>query len=190
MKKETQQLVMMLVIGILIGAVGTELWLGRNVTKNTLTDDVASVTTDDTSEATTTLSESLEKSKTSEVLQKSASQSVEFPKPSDIPANLRVGLSVEDQSAGSIIHITGLSITEPRWVAIYDERDGQPGWILGAKRFLSGDTEGDVMLLRATESGKKYYAVIHNDDGNLEFNKQLDGLPPTDSITIVSFMAK
>ena len=109
-----------------------------------------------------------------------------------IPDNVRVGLSVLDQPAGKTVSVSSLEISGTQWVAIYDDKDGRPGWILGAARVHEGDKTTAVELLRPEGmiSGNIYYAAILNDDGDSEFNRLTD-LPPfsPDKIIIVRFKA-
>lgn len=122
-----------------------------------------------------------------------SSSSVLLPLPPSIPANTRVGLSVLDQSAGKTVVVGNLAILGTKWVAIYDDHDGKPGWILGATRVHEGDMEATVEFVRPEGiiSGGTYYAAILNDDGDGEFNRLTD-LPPLspDKVTIVRFIAK
>jgi hypothetical protein len=114
-----------------------------------------------------------------------------WPLPPAIPANLRVGLSVADQPAAPAVNVAGLSLTEMHWIGIYDDRDGHPGFIMGAKRVHPGDTLATVELLRPTAQGGKYYAVILTDDGDDTFNR-LQDIPPQspDKVVMVSFRAQ
>jgi len=185
MKKETQQLVLMLMIGTAVGAIGANLWGGSDKSATTLVD--------------TELTEQ-NGSTTTDVLADNASQAVspsttgkkapDLPGGNDVIPNERLGLGVRDQKAGETVIVQGLTFTAPQWVVVYDERAGKPSWILGAKRFLAGDIGGEVPLLRETVSGEKYYVVIHNDDGDLFFDKSKDTAPEYAKATIVSFMAQ
>ncbi len=179
MAKQSQQLVLMLVIGILIGTAGVMAWKTRSV--ETINDEILNTTDSGAMTATDTLS------KTQETIGKSASM---LPLAPSIPKGSRVGLSVEDQIAGKIIKVSNLDIKDTNWVAVYDEREGQPGYIMGATRVHAGDSAASVELLRPTEKGGKYYVGILGDDGSDTFNRQTD-LPPLspDKVVIVSFVA-
>ncbi len=76
------------------------------------------------------------------------------------------GLAVGVQAAGDIVTVSQVILQAPSWVAIHDDVNGTPGRILGAKLFDVGTSTGSVKLLRNTEEGKSYIAVIHADDGN------------------------
>jgi len=174
MKDQTRDLLLMLVIGAGIGVLGVYYW------ENKAPDAVNVATTPSGTEAAdTTLATT-----TTEV------KHVELPVPPSIPSNTRVGLAVADQSAGEAVTVTDLSVTGAQWVAIYDERDGKPSWILGAARVREGDTVAVVHLLRPTQAGATYYAAILNDDGDETFNRLTD-LPPMspNKVVVVKFMA-
>lgn len=179
MTKQTQQLVLMLVIGILLGTSAVMVWKLKTV-QTDANDDARSTPNGAT---TTAIVESTSKVAT-------MGQSA-WPLPPEIPANVRVGLSVTDQPASAVIDVTGLQITAMHWVGVYDDRDGHPGFIMGAKRVHPGDTLATVELLRSTIAGGKYYAVILTDDGDDTFNRMHD-LPPLspDKVIMVSFLAQ
>lgn len=181
MTKQTQQLVLMLVIGVLIGTSAVMVWKLKGGQTDVSVNESARSTP---SGATTT--PPLESSVTPTTISQSS-----WPLPPEIPANLRVGLSVADQPASDVVNISGLTLSEIHWIGIYDDRDGHPGFIMGAKRVHPGDTLATVELLRPTTTGGKYYAVILTDDGDDTFNR-LQDLPPQspDRVVMVSFVAK
>lgn len=79
-------------------------------------------------------------------------------------------LRVEDQPAGMQIFVGRVTHPGSVWVAIHEDHNGEPGNILGAQRFRQGMTSGFVDLLRDIEEGGIYYAVLHNDDGDENFD--------------------
>ncbi len=177
MAKQTQQLVLMLVIGILIGTTAVMAWKAKTVGES---EEAVNTTV---SGATTSTESMMNKEMIGEA--------PALPQGPEIPANKRIGLSVEDQAAGTVVAVTGLDIAETHWLAIYDDEDGTPGWILGAVRIHAGDTSANIELLRPTLSGKKYYVAMLGDDGAATFSKKTD-LPPLspDKVLIASFVAK
>jgi hypothetical protein len=190
MPKQTQQLVLMLIIGVLIGTTAVMVWKqggapviesGEEAVYSTPTGEAGGA---DSVEKT---SEAIRATSTGAVL----SQASAWPLPPEIPANTRVGLMVADQEAGTAVNVSGLVITGKKWIGVYDDRSGAPGWIMGATRVHEGDTIAKVELLRATAAGGAYYAVILNDDGDEVFNR-LSDLPPltSDRVTIVRFKAQ
>jgi hypothetical protein len=178
MTKQTQQLILMLIIGILLGTSAVMVWKLK-----TRQADVNESDRSTPSGATTTPI-------VSEVKATTVSQS-SWPLPPEIPANVRVGITVLDQPASAVVNVSGLSLSEMHWIGIYDDREGHPGFIMGAKRVHPGDTLATVELLRSTAQGGKYYAVILTDDGDDTFNR-LQDLPPQspDKVVMVSFIAK
>jgi hypothetical protein len=181
MTKQTQQLVPMLVIGVLIGTSAVMVWKLKGGQTDVSVNESARSTP---SGATTTLP--IESNGAVITVSQSS-----WPLPPQIPANIRVGISVADQPAAAVVNVSGLSLSEVHWIGIYDDRDGHPGFIMGAKRVHPGDTLATVELLRPTALGGKYYAVILTDDGDDTFNR-LQDLPPQspDKVVMVSFLAR
>lgn len=180
MAKQSQQLVLMLVIGILIGTAGVMAWKTRTVGTD---ESDTNITTDNGAmTATDTLANAQETMKRTEP---------SLPLAPSIPSGSRLGLRVEDQPAGDRVSVSGFEVKESNWIAVYDDRDGQPGWIIGAARVFAGDTQINVELLRSTIKGQKYYVGILSDDGDKTFSRQTD-LPPLspDKVVIVSFVAE
>lgn len=178
MAKQSQQLVLMLIIGILIGTAGVMAWKTRTVGEG---DDISMATTNSGAQnASDTLALSGE----------SLSHAPSLPLAPAIPKGTRLGINVQDQLAGVVVTVEGLNISATQWLAVYEERDGQPGNIIGAVRAHAGDSEAKVELLRPTVQGQKYFVGILNDDGSETFNRQTD-LPPLspDKVVIVSFNA-
>ena len=95
---------------------------------------------------------------------------------------------VEDQAPGNQVVISTAALEEGGgWVAIHEDRDGKPGNILGAQFFPAGETRnGFVDLLRPTVKGV-YYAMLHRDDGDHQFDLSKDA-PITDTTGSVIMM--
>ena len=169
----------MLVIGVLIGTTAVMAWKAKTVGEG----EQAVNTT--VSGATTSAESIITKEK------ESIREAPALPAGAEIPANKRIGLRVEDQTAGNTVLVSGFDVEENHWIAVYDGMDASPGWILGASRIHAGDTSTNVELLRATISGKKYYVAMLGDDGTESFNMRTD-LPPLspDKVLIASFIAK
>lgn len=85
-------------------------------------------------------------------------------------------LSVIDQTAGNVVHVSQIVTEEEAWVAIREDINGGLGNILGAARYAAGTHTGSVELLRGTEEDVMYYAVIYIDDGDKSFDHQKDVL--------------
>lgn len=84
-------------------------------------------------------------------------------------------VSLTNQSAGLGVLLQSVELTSPGWVVIHEDRTGVPGNALGAARFEAGvHTAASVTLLRGTEKGATYYAVIYGDNGDRIFNLKDD----------------
>lgn len=102
-------------------------------------------------------------------------------------------VSVSNQSAGSMVALGNVSMTQNGWVVVHEaDASGNPGWILGAQRFDAGTyTSGQVELLRGTVSSKTYFVMIHNDNGDKMFDFHTDTPVTTDGTAVMtSFVAQ
>jgi hypothetical protein len=89
-----------------------------------------------------------------------------------IAANI---LMIEDQPAGLEVFVKKIDLPKSGWLAIREDNGkGEPGNILGAQLFDPGMTSGKVELLRNTEEGKIYYAMILSDNGDRAFIPKMD----------------
>lgn len=78
---------------------------------------------------------------------------------------------VNDQPAGNKVIISMISLDAGGWIAIHEGTKDSLGVILGARRFDEGKYFGETIeLLRATERGTSYIAVLHTDDGDSDFD--------------------
>ncbi len=77
-------------------------------------------------------------------------------------------LKVLDQEAGERVFVYEVSITEPRWVVIHENLNGEIGNILGARFFSEKESEGWVRLLRNTEPENTYYAALYQVDERMK----------------------
>jgi len=99
-------------------------------------------------------------------------------------------ISVVDQPAGLKVIIESATLAEQGWVVIHEDRDGAPGNILGAQRFEPGTSAGEVELLRNTVEGGLYYAMLHGDDGDGQFDYTKDlAIMENDAPVMVTFNA-
>ena len=99
---------------------------------------------------------------------------------------------VNDQEAGKVVFVSSLNISGSTWVAIHEDLEGEPGRILGARRYDAGISSGDVELLRPTVKGGVYYALLYADDGDRQFDSKLDPQVKDESgkTVMASFVAK
>lgn len=88
-------------------------------------------------------------------------------------------IAVNDQPPGMKVAIAMVAFARDGWVVIHEDSDGKPGRILGAQRFGAGPNQsGSVDLLRPIEGGRFYFAMLHSDDGDRQFDHTKD-LPVT-----------
>jgi hypothetical protein len=106
------------------------------------------------------------------------------------PANTVVAegnsVNVVGQAAGMSVAIRSVSLSEEGWVAIRDSS----GATLGAALFAPGiHSDVSVPLLKPTQSGKNYQALIYFDDGTKTFdlNTETIVLNPDGSVAGATF---
>ncbi len=87
---------------------------------------------------------------------------------------------VPNQKAGNRVIVESISVKDPSWVVITEDDNGSPAWILGAQKFFPGTVTGSVGVLRDTVPGRRYHAIIYNDNGDNKFDFKVDG-PITDN---------
>ena len=95
------------------------------------------------------------------------SESPSRPEPISAEGNAIVA---NDQPAGPIVEVTMLTLSQPGWVAVYEDNNGTPGNVLGAARFEEGIHLGEISLLRSTVPAHTYYLVLHGDIDSKEFD--------------------
>ncbi|MBI4114715.1 MAG: hypothetical protein HY445_02635 [Candidatus Niyogibacteria bacterium] len=83
-------------------------------------------------------------------------------------------ISVGDQEAGDSVFVSLATLARSAWIAVHEDRGGSPGNILGARYFPGGKTAGAIDLLRGTSPGALYYAIVHTDDGDRQFDFRND----------------
>lgn len=109
-------------------------------------------------------------------------------KSSKIDANVTSGLSVKDQLADDYVSFYDVNFEDDTWVAVYEDKNGEPSNLIGTGLFFGGTAEGVSPLVRPTIAGSKYYVTLIKDNGDRVFNL-LEDRPSLDA-PIVSFIAK
>lgn len=80
-----------------------------------------------------------------------------------------------DQAAGLTVAIESISAPTAVWAVVHEDNgSGQPSRILGAQLVEEGAATATVQLLRGTQAGQTYYAMIHNDNGDRAFDPKSD----------------
>lgn len=148
MEKEgifTTKTIIVFVVGVLVGFLGTFIFMKDSTKKSNDTD--------------------IKKEETKETAELEATKSLN-----------NNAIVVNDQNVGIIVDIETVVLENDSWVVIHEDNDGVLGNALGAQLFLQGDNSGKVELLRGMESGRVYYAVIRQDDGDRAFDLEEDTL--------------
>ena len=83
-------------------------------------------------------------------------------------------ISVQNQAAGMVVEVELARFSIPGWVAVHEDRAGELGNILGARRLDPGIHLTEVELLRPTVSGGTYHAVMYLDNGDRQFDSSED----------------
>lgn len=81
---------------------------------------------------------------------------------------------VSDQYPGDVVYITSAQFENPGFVVIRENNNGNPGAIIGQAYFGEGINPGRITLVKETEEGKLYYAVLYSDNGDEQFNVATD----------------
>ena len=81
-------------------------------------------------------------------------------------------IAVNNQRPGGTVAIASMTLSKKSWVAIKDSK----GVILGAGLFQANETSGVVPLLRGTQPGQTYEAVIYVDTTDKVFDWHQDQL--------------
>lgn len=186
------------IAGLLVGFLAGWLWVDTGEGENTPTtkDDTAAVNLDDLNleeaatgvtkneKMATTTASSIKTTKPAEVTppapKTTKPASATPPTPATVVTAGENTIVVQAQTAGTEVHIAALALKTKSWVVIHDDVNGTPARILGAKRFDTGAyTSATIKVLRATETGKSYYAMIHSDSGDTTFDQHTDSAVTT-----------
>lgn len=177
---ETNKVILAAVLGILVGFGG-----GRLLENRSAGSDVKSA-----EESTETATTQTAETKTAEVTpapeatssEKAPEKAVDTSTPvsaateatpaTETPA-AAASVSAGDQKAGTIV-LASYTVPSTSWVVVHEDRAGKPGNVLGARRVMMGSGSTEVMLLRDTVAGGKYYAMLHADDGDGMFDLKKD----------------
>lgn len=146
MKDNKSQIIAGVIVGLLIGIFGIMWWNGHGSTPVTQsTTNTGSSNNNGVATATSSLYES------------------------DAPGSVvgdGPGIFMDEQNPGKVVIISQVAFLKPGWVVIHDNVDGKPGAVIGSKYFEQGKHSGLIILQKSMVIGKKYFAELHNDDGN------------------------
>lgn len=165
-KEKNQKTVVAFIAGLLIG--GLLVWVFGAAPESTTTDmddDVTSGTQTETGNTNTEAGTSAQSRETS-----SSDSTSETPK---IVVSGKGSISVSDQAAGTVVEIGDIEYpTTDGWIVIHDDVAGELGNALGASRYSTevGLLPATVELLRSTEAGISYHAVLYSENGDRVFD--------------------
>ncbi|MBU6232129.1 MAG: hypothetical protein KGI45_03645 [Patescibacteria group bacterium] len=83
-------------------------------------------------------------------------------------------ITMTDQYPGNVVYLSSVQVSQPSWVVIQADNNGQPGAILGSAHFDAGINPGKITLSKPMIDGGTYYAVVYSDDGSGKFNATTD----------------
>ncbi|MBI2482275.1 MAG: hypothetical protein HYV76_01795 [Candidatus Vogelbacteria bacterium] len=99
-----------------------------------------------------------------------------------------ISFTVDDQPPGNQVLIRDVRVVNPVWLAVYEDREGEPGNVLGAVLVRSGNYLAlAIPLLRNTIDDLPYYVQAHIDNGDNMFDRRVDLLVKDLSLTAGTF---
>ncbi len=106
-------------------------------------------------------------------------------------AGALANFTVLDQPPGNQVLIRDVAITGQVWLAVYEDREGEPGNVLGAVFVRPGTYPAlAIPLLRNTVDDLPYYVQAHTDDGDGMFDYRQDQLIKDLSLAAGTFTTK
>jgi hypothetical protein len=94
--------------------------------------------------------------------------------------NSAATIAVADQFPGNIVYVSNATFGKNGFVVIHKDENGAPGKIIGSAYFAKGVNPGTVELTESLTEGGKYFAMVHDDDGDRIFDATKD-LPSKDT---------
>ena len=83
-------------------------------------------------------------------------------------------VTVNDQFPGQIVYLSDLSLPAGGWVVIHEDGGGAPGAVIGQNYFSKSDRVGVINLNQTTINGRRYWAMVHADNGDGIFDPAVD----------------
>ncbi len=171
---ETNKVILAAILGILVGFGGGRLLqnraVGGPVTKSDVSASEAAATQSTPSDVSPTAPAVKETTVSTDSPVTATVETAPVVKQAEASAD---SVSVGDQKAGTMV-LASATLTKTGWVVVHEDRDGMPGNVLGARRMEMGTGSIEIMLLRATSPENKYYVMLHDDDGDRQFDLHKD----------------
>jgi hypothetical protein len=93
---------------------------------------------------------------------------------------LTARIMIDDQFPGRVVYVSSATLPQNGFVVIHEDANGQPGNIIGSRFFRRGTNPGSIELTASTVEGRRYWAMLHTDNGDGTFNATQD-LPIRDA---------
>ncbi len=177
-----------IIAGLLFGFVSGRIWSERNTVKTIIAETKTATTTLIAKALTaSTGAVAINKKETPVTVKKMETKPIVVVKSTPIKQKEKQVLSVKrstgntiilsGNTAGNTVSLSKASLSQDSWIVIREDVDGEFGKALGAGWFPKGLNEKiTVELLRNTETGKKYYAVLYTDAGDHKFSSKVNKL--------------
>lgn len=94
-------------------------------------------------------------------------------------APARVGgnlIYVPEQTPGSVVTVAQVGLEQPGYVVVHRAAGEKPGPIVGASALIAAGDHADlaVSLSQRTADGQTFFAMLHRDDGDGQFDARTD----------------
>lgn len=94
-------------------------------------------------------------------------------------------IAVSPQIAGSSVTIDNVFLSKPGFIDIHEATAaGEPGKSVGVSGYLGVGAKQDLEITAPIVAGKKYFAVVHYDNGDKKYTYPADAAAMKDSLPI------
>lgn len=83
-------------------------------------------------------------------------------------------IDVKNQRAGSIVAVDAANLQKNGFIAIRETNGSRLGKVIGTSPLLAPGENRSIFISANLVSGKDYYAVLYEDDGDAKFNESGD----------------
>ena len=94
-------------------------------------------------------------------------------------------IAVSTQIAGSSVTIDNVFLSKPGFIDIHESTsNGQPGKSVGVSGYLGVGAKQDLEINAPIVAGKKYFAVVHFDNGDKKYTYPADAAAMKDNLPV------
>jgi len=174
-----------IIAGLLFGFVSGRVWSERSTVRTIIAETKTATTTLIAKALTASTGVIAIKKETPAVIKKVEVKPILAEKPTPIKNEKPVAVKpftgntiiLSGTTAGNTISLAKALLSQDSWIVIREDAGGEFGKAIGAGWFPKGLNEKiSVELLRNTEAGKKYYAVLYTDAGDHKFSSKINKL--------------